>query len=95
MIRILFHLFLCSVVFSQYNPELSKELCELAVASYCRPLKLLDWSCGPCKGSFLQMQNVSLFINSSQNTLGFISVSKKLDSIGKKTFIFSPCLPRQ
>jgi hypothetical protein len=53
----------------------------MAVASYCKPIKLLDWSCGPCKSSFLQIQNVSLFVNSTQNTLGFIAVSKKLDSI--------------
>ena len=29
------------------------------------------------------MQNVTLFINSTQNTLGYIAVSKKLNSVGK------------
>ncbi len=58
----------------------------MAVASYCKPLKLLDWSCGPCKGSFLQIQNVSLFVNSTQATLGYIAVSKKVNSIGKVTY---------
>lgn len=67
---------------AQYNPELSKEMCYLAVAAYCKPIKLLDWSCEPCKSSFLEMGNVTLFVNSTQNTLGFIAVSKKLDSIG-------------
>ncbi len=83
MKKILFiSLFVC-LAFSQYNPELSKSLCELTVASYCRPTKLLDWSCNACKNSNLAIQNVSLFINSTKATLGFIAYSKKLDSIGK------------
>ena len=77
-----FVLILCTT-YAQYNPELSKEMCYLAVAAYCKPVKLLDWSCEPCKSSFLEMGNVSLFVNSTQNTLGFIAVSKKLDAIGK------------
>jgi hypothetical protein len=28
------------------------------------------------------MQNATLFVNSSQNTLGFIAVSQKLNAIG-------------
>ena len=67
---------------AQYNPELSKDLCELTVASYCRPTKLIDWSCTPCKNSNLEISNVSLFINSTQATLGYIAISKKLDAIG-------------
>jgi hypothetical protein len=94
MIKVLFCLLFCSAAFAQYNPELSKELCELAVASYCRPVKVLDWSCGPCKGSFLQIQNVSLFINSTQDTLGFIAVSKKLNAISKIFVKFSGCFQR-
>lgn len=94
MLKILLCVVLCSMVACQYNPELSKQLCELAVSSYCKPLKLLDWSCGPCKGSFLQIQNVSLFINSTQNTLGYIAISKKLDAVGKLKIIFSYCVQR-
>ena len=73
---------------AQYNPELSKDLCELTVASYCRPTKLIDWSCTPCKNSNLEISNVSLFINSTQATLGYIAISKKLDAIGNIPITF-------
>ena len=77
---IIFTLLVC-LAFTQYNPELSKSLCELTVASYCRPTKILDWSCAPCQNSGLQIQNISLFVNSTKATLGYIAVSKKLDAI--------------
>ena len=51
MIKLLFPTLLLVLVFSQYNPDLSKNLCQLTVASYCKPTKLVDWSCGPCKAS--------------------------------------------
>lgn len=86
MIKLFLLSFLVCVSFAQYNPELSKDLCQLTVASYCRPTKLIDWSCGPCKNSVLQIQNVSLFINSTMATLGYISVSKKLDAISNNYF---------
>lgn len=82
MLKVFIIFFLAYVSLAQYNPELSKELCQLTVASYCRPTKLVDWSCLPCKNSPLQIQNVSLFINSTQATLGYIAISKKLDAIG-------------
>ena len=77
---IIFTLLLC-LTLSQYNPDLSKSLCELTVASYCRPTKILDWSCAPCQNSGLQIQNISLFVNSTKATLGYIAVSKKLNAI--------------
>ena len=83
-------LFIC--VFSQYNPELSKNLCQLTVASYCRPTLLLDWSCGPCKNSPLEVQNITLFVNSTKATLGYIAISKKLASIGKPFSNISNCI---
>ena len=86
---LLFVFFTCVV--SQYNPETSKALCQLTVASYCRPTYLIDWSCNVCKNSTLQIQNVSLFVNSTKATLGYISVSKKLNAIGKCFITFSDC----
>ena len=40
-----------SFALAQYNPDLSKNLCQLTVASYCRPTSILDWSCNSCKNS--------------------------------------------
>ncbi len=77
---LLFVFFTC--VLSQYNPAISKELCQLTTASYCRPTSLIDWSCNVCKTSTLQIQNVTLFVNSTKATLGYIAVSKKLNAIG-------------
>jgi predicted lipase len=81
MIKILILTLIVSAAYAQYNEELSKELCEIAVAAYCKPVKLLDWSCGPCKKSMLQITNVSLIVNSTAATMGFIAVSQKLQSI--------------
>ena len=82
MIKLILAAFVIVLSLTQYNPELSKNLCSLTVASYCKSSNLADWSCAPCKNSALQIQNVTLFINSTQDTLGFISVSKKLNAIG-------------
>ena len=82
---IIFTLLLC-LTLSQYNPDLSKSLCELTVASYCRPTKILDWSCAQCQNSGLQIQNISLFVNSTKATLGYIAVSKKLNAISNILF---------
>ncbi len=84
---------LITCVLSQYNPGTSKDLCQLTVASYCRPTLLIDWSCNVCKNSTLQIQNVTLFVNSTKATLGYISYSKKLNSIGNNLFFtISHCL---
>ncbi len=88
MMKVLLFTLLACLAMTQYNPDLSKSLCELTVASYCRPTKLIDWSCNACKNSQLQIQNVSLFINSTKATLGYISISKKLDAIGKLIILF-------
>ena len=69
------------LAFSQYNPQLSKDLCQLTITSYCVPISVLNWNCGPCKNSILQIKNVSLFLNSSQNTAGFIAVSNSLQAV--------------
>jgi hypothetical protein len=53
MIKLLLFSLLSLLALSQYNPDLSKNLCQLTVASYCRPTKIVDWSCGPCKTSSL------------------------------------------
>ena len=78
----IFLLFACIVLAAtQYNPVLSRDLCQLTVASYCVPISVLNWNCGPCKNSALQIKNVSLFLNSSQNTAGYIAVSDSLQAI--------------
>jgi hypothetical protein len=83
MIKILIISVFAVLASTQYNPDLSKSLCELTVASYCRPTKIVDWSCVPCKNSNLEITNISLFVNSTKATLGYIAISKKLDAIGK------------
>jgi hypothetical protein len=93
MLKFVLIFVLSCMSYAQYNQELSKELCYLAVAAYCKPVKLLDWSCEPCRSSFLQMGNVTLFVNSTQNTLGFIGVSQKLNSIG--TFSITKLFPSE
>lgn len=82
MIKLLLISLLAILASTQYNPDLSKSLCELTVASYCRPNKIVDWSCAPCKNSNLEITNISLFVNSTKATLGYIAISKKLDAIG-------------
>jgi hypothetical protein len=80
--------------FAQYNPQLSKDLCQLTITSYCVPISVLNWNCGPCKTSMLQIKNVSLFLNSSQNTAGYIAVSNSLQSVSKFPFLLSPGFQR-
>jgi hypothetical protein len=66
---------------SQYAEDVGKDLCHLAMASYCRPSHIQDWSCAPCKSSQLGIKNVSVIINSTSATLGFIAISQKLNAI--------------
>ncbi len=66
---------------TQYNPVLSRDLCQLTVAAYCVPISVLNWSCGPCKNSPLQIKNVTLFLNASKDTAGYIAVSGSLQAI--------------
>jgi len=74
-------------IHAQYAEDIGKDLCKLAMASYCRPAHIADWSCAPCKSSDLGIKNVSVIINSTSATLGFIGISQKLDSISKFKFI--------
>lgn len=53
MIKTIIISLIIAFAYAQYNPELSKNLCQLTVASYCKPTKLIDWSCLPCKNSVL------------------------------------------
>jgi hypothetical protein len=89
MINLLFFLFCLIVSYCQYNPQLSKDLCQLTITSYCVPISVLNWNCGPCKNSMLEIKNVSLFLNSTQNTAGYIAISSSLQSIGNTNLIFS------
>lgn len=82
MKKILIFIIFFTIVLSQYNPQLSKDLCQLTITSYCVPISVLNWSCGPCKTSMLQIKNVSLFLNSSQNTAGYIAISNSLQAVG-------------
>ena len=75
-------LFILATIFisihAQYAEDVGKDLCKLAMASYCKPAHLQDWSCAPCKSSLLGIRNVSVIINSTSATLGFIAISQKL-----------------
>lgn len=80
---ILLLLGLIFIIQTQYAEDVGKDLCKLCMASYCRPSHINDWSCAPCKSSDLGMKNISVIINSTSATLGFIGISQKLQSIGK------------
>jgi hypothetical protein len=75
---------LVSFCCAQYSEPFAEELCKLAISSYCKPSQVLSWNCHMCMNSQLGIKNVSLIINSSSSTLGFIAISQTLSSIGKK-----------
>ncbi len=72
-------------IHTQYNQELGLNLCHLAIASYCNPQKVQDWSCGPCLNSAIKMDNVQVFRNSSGNIVGFVGTSSFPSAMCKLT----------
>lgn len=66
-----------------YDATLGYNLCRLAVASYCKPAKVKDWSCKPCLDSPIKLANVMSFYNSTGDVLGLIGISTAPKAICK------------
>lgn len=73
---------------STYDATLGFDLCKLTVASYCHPIKVKDWSCGPCANSPIKLSNVDHFSNSTGDVLGIIGISQSPRAICLFLFIF-------
>lgn len=68
--------FLIASSYCSFDPSLTKNLFYLNAATYCRPSKVKDWTCGPCNHSDIKLANVQPFYNKTGDILGIIGVAK-------------------